>query len=256
MTESQKKPGGEAEKNKPPRLDPVLRFVLLWGGGTVAVLTLLVLIVVWLTFSPRREFSAPRLDEPHYLFLRRLATEVRKNRELKEATLRLPPGDVQLLLDIIRHSSQFARGRKELPPPEHFALEYRKGGGIYFAVPLEVAGKWCFGGIVYVSGELFFEKHEQKVAIELPDLRFGRFDLPVPGGLDLWFPSWHDRAQRALPGEFMKAVKSIYPEPDGTVVVVYRPRELRKPLRKQLDRVHGRCSAELRLPLEQLKNAL
>lgn len=249
----------QAEKVSPkkePRMDPVLRMTLVWGGGFIGVLALLVLIGLWLVFSSERDFSAPRLGEGHYLFLRRLATEMRNNRLEKEATLRLSPAEMQQLLDIVRHSSQFVRTRRRtLPKPEHFQLQYRDHGCVYYSIPVKVMPSWCFGGTIYVTGEASFSKYEKDVQINMPEFGVGRFDMSVPGGLDGVMPSWRDRVRRALPGEFMSAVKSINTE-DGYVVLVYRPRELRRPLKKQLEQVQERCSDELRLPLEQLMKAL
>ena len=228
----------------------------IWCAAACAVAALLTLFVAWLTFSPYRDYSAPQLGEPHFLLLRRIATELRRNRTRKEAEIRLSPEETGLMLDIVRHASQFVKGKNQLPPPENFILQYRNDGGVRFAIPAEAAGSWCLGGKIYVSGVLYFEKRGDEVIVEMPKLRFGRADLPIPGGLDTWRPSWKDEVKDSLPPEFMTAVKSIYAERDGTVVLVYHPQELRKPLKKSLSGVQDQSTGELRPTLEQLIKAL
>lgn len=234
----------------------IARLALTWSLIVFGILLLLLILIGFMTFSSFRNYSAPKIGEEHNLLLYRLAREMRTNRTLDEATLRFSPNEVQRLLDIIRHSSQFVKTRRKPPPPENFMLAYRKNGRVYFAAPMDAMDKWCFGGRIYLSGELFFEKHGDKIELDLPRLCFGRFDLPVPGGVDLYVPSWRARIRRALSGEFMTAIKDVYAERDGTVVIVYRPQHIRKPLKKKLDQIHQRCSGELKLPIEQLKNAL
>ena len=245
------KDSGDASRKK--------KKVILWSailGGVLAVVALLTLLGAWLTFSPCRDYSAPELDEPHFLLLRRIATDLRKNRNLNEAELRLSPDEVDMLLDIVRHSSQFVKGKKPLPPPKSLMFRYRKNGSFFFSAPIPVAEEWCFGGNIYVSGELLFVKNGDEVVSDMTDLRFGRVDLPVPGGLDTVRPSWKQDVKKSLPPEFMNSVRSINAERDGTLVVVYRPRELRKPLKKQLTKLQKNCSGELKVTLEQLIKAL
>ncbi len=231
------------------------RKVLIWSAAILGALALSALLLAWLTFSSYRDLSAPQLGEPHYLLLRRLATMMRSNRKLKEATLRLSPQEVDQLFDIVRHASQFVPER-QMPPPRSFMLRYRDDGGVFVSAPAPVAGEWCFGGKVYVSGLLYFEKQEDEVIVDMPRLSFGRADVPIPGGLDTVYPSWKKELKEALPAEFMTAVKSLHSERDGSVVLVYRPQELRRPLKKQLSKVEERCSGELKLPLGQLIKSL
>ena len=238
-------------------ISPVMRKVLIWCGIVLGTLLLLTLIALWMTFSGYRDFPEPKLDERHYLFLRRLATDMRNNRDLGEAELRFAPEDMDLLLDIVRHASQFAPGRsKKLPPPKNFMLKYDRNNGVYGAAPIPVAGEWLFGGKIYVSGALRLEKEEKKLNAEVKKLGFGRFDLPLPFGVDTFVPDWRQKLEKAFSGEIMSAVKSIRTESDGTVVLVYRPQDLRKPLKKRLTQLEERCSGELKLPIRQLINAL
>ena len=113
-----------------------------------------------------------------------------------------------------------------------------------------------FGGKLYLSGVLYFEKQNEKIIADLPELRFGRADLPLPGGAQIFGASWRERLTEALPDEFKASVKELYPERDGTLVLVYSPRELRRPLKKQLEKVRDRSSGELRMLAGQLITAL
>ena len=246
------KPSPETTKDDPKRRrkNQILTVVILIAA------VLLPLLGALLTFSPYRDYSAPKLDEPHFLLLRRIATELRKNRKKQEAELRFSPEESGLMLDIVRQASSFAGRKRTLPPPENFMLEYRKNGGVFFAVPIDAAGEWCFGGKIYLSGVFSLEKEGYKVLPDMSGLSFGRADLPVPGGLDLLYPQWKDRVENALPQVFMDSVVRITTESDGTLVLVYHPQELRKPLKKQLVKLQKNCSDDLRMPLEQLINAL
>jgi len=247
---NRKKSTRKAKRAVSPR-----RRILVWCGAILGALLLAVLLVAWLIFSPYRDFSAPQLGEPHYLLLRRLATEVRNNRRLKEATIRFSPQETNRLLDIIRHSSQFVPDDR-VPPPRHFMLNYRDDGGVFVSAPVRVAGKWCFGGNIYASGVLFFEKQGDEIVADVPKFRVGRVDMPLPGGLDGVYPAWKKQLKKSLPKEFMTSVKSLYPERDGTVVLVYYPQELRRPLKKKLSDIESRCSGELKMPLNQLIKSL
>ena len=256
MTTKKKSPSKPAKTGKKPSggISPRSK-LLIWCGAIFGVLLAAVLLVAWLTFSSYRDFPAPMLEEPHRLLLRRLATELRNNRQHEEAAIFLTPQEANLLLDIIRHLSQFARDRK-VPPPKNFMIRYRDDGGVFVSAPAAVAGEWCFGGRIYVSGVLFFEKQDGRIIAEMPELRFGRFDIPVPGGLDTIYPSWKQRLTRSLPREFMSSVKSLGPKRDGTIVLVYRPQELRRPLKRTLTRVERRSSGEIKMLVEQLIKSL
>ena len=235
---------------------PRRKKMLVWCAAVLGVLLLLALIGMWLTFSGYRQYPAPKLGEKHYLFLRRIATDLRNNRDRDEAELRFTPEEMGLLLDIVRHSSQFVPSREKVPPPENFLLEYPDVGGVKGVVPIPVAGKWCFGGKIYVSAVLYLEKIGNKVDAEVEELRFGRFDLPFPVGIDTLVPNWRARLQDELSREHMLAVKGIRSQRDGTVVLTYRPQELRKPLKRQLTRLRKNCSGELKMPINELIKAL
>ena len=245
----------KSSSKKTKRAVSPLRKVLIWCGAILGALLLAALLVAWLIFSPYRDFAAPQLGEPHYLLLRRLATEVRNNRRLKEATLRFSPQETNLLLDIIRHSSQFVPD-DNVPPPKHFMLRYRDDGGVFVCAPVRVADKWCFGGNVYASGVLYFEKQGDEIIADVPKFRVGRVDAPLPGGLDGVYPAWKEQLKKSLPREFMTSVKDLHSDRDGTVVLVYRPQELRRPLKNKLSQIESRCSGELKMPLEQLIKSL
>lgn len=230
--------------------------LLVWSGVILGVLLLTALLLTWLTFSSYRDFSAPRLAEPHHLLLRRLATELRNNRDKEEAEILLSPQEANQLLDIIRHASQFANRRKKMPPPTSFMLRYHDDGSLFFSIPASVAPEWCFGGKIYASGSLYFEKRDAEINAEIPEFRFGRADISIPGGLDTVYPSWKQRMTRMLPAQFMTSVRYIRAKRDGTIVLVYRPKELHRPLKKRLSKIESRCTGELKLPLGQLIKSL
>lgn len=232
------------------------RKILTWIGIVLGVLLLLTLIGMFITFSGYREYPKPNIGKPHYRFLRDLASQMRNNRRQNEATIRLSREEVQLLLDLIRHSAQFVGSKHNVPQQEHFMLTYNDDCSLGFAVPVDVAGSWCFGGKIYVSGSLFLEKKGDEIIADLPKLRFGRFDLPVPGGADTVDSDWQERMKRVLPQDIMGAIRSIHSERDGTVVMVYSPSELRKPLKKYLDKIHERCAEDLKPWIRQLIQSL
>lgn len=254
MENAKSKTSGAGAPAKRPEWS-LQRKILLCTGIAIVALVLLTVLGLWLTFSPYRDFSAPDIGQPHYLFLRDVASQLRNNRREPEATIRLSPREVKLLLDIVRHSSQYVHRRDDVPPPEYFMLDYR-GGGLAFAVPISVGPKWCFGGKVYISGVLYFEKEGDAITADLRKLGFGRFDLPVPGGIDAYVPDWKKKLKNAFTSEYMHAIKRVYRESDGTVVLVYRPAELRKPLKKHLTKVRDRCSGDLRPWITQVIHAL
>lgn len=254
MDDKKKKTAANAPAKR-TRKWSLARKCLAWSGAAVAVLLLLSLIGAWLIFSGYREFPAPDPGRPHYLFLRDIASQLRNNRRKKEATIRLSPQEVDLLLDIVRHSSQFVRSRNEVPPPEFFMLEYRRDGALGFSVPINVTGSWCFGGKIYVSGDLYFEKRGRQIDADLPKLRIGRFGLPI-GGIGTYVPGWKAKLEKALASEYMDAIKSIGSESDGTLVLVYSPEELRNPLKRHLTKVRERCSNDLRPWITQVIQAL
>ena len=160
-----------------------------------------------------------------------------------------------MLLDIIRHSSQFVRRRTEVPPPKYFLLDYSRDGGLGFSVPFDTGISWCFGGKIYISGVLYLEKRGREIDADLPKLRFGRFGLPA-GSIDTYVPDWKRKLRNALNSEFMNAIRSIRAESDGTVVLVYSPGELRRPLKNQLNKVREHCSGDLRPWVTQVIHAL
>jgi hypothetical protein len=255
MDKNKKKPvprssSGGSKKN------PRRRKVLIWCAAVLGALFLLLLLVAWLIFSGYRQYPAPKLGEKHYLLLRRIATDLRVNRDREEASLRFTAVEMALLLDIIRHSSQFVPHREMVPQPENFMLEYKADGGLRAVAPIPVAGKWCFGGNIYVSGVLYLEKFENKVDAEVEDLRFGRFDMRLPVSVDTLVPGWRERLSAELSQDHMRAIKGIRAERDGTLVLTYRPQELRKPLKRQLTRLRKNCSGELKMPLNELIKAL
>ena len=251
-----KSPRGSAAGGRGAGKNRRRRKIIIWCAAVIGTLLLLTLIGAWLTFSGYRDYSAPKLGEKHYLLLRRIATDLRKNRDLEDAELQFTPEEMGLLLDIVRHSSQFVPTREKLPPPESFLLEYDKSGGLRGIAPIPVTGPWCFGGKIYVSGELFLEKSGKKVDVEVENLRFGRFDLPFPVSVDTLVPGWRERLEDEFSREYMKAIKGIRTKRDGTFVLTYRPQELRKPLKKQLTRLRENCSGELKVPLTELIKAL
>ena len=253
MAKTKKSPSPAPKRNSAGK--PWLK-VLLWTGIALGTLLLLTLLGMFVTFSGYRDYPEPNIGKPHYRFLRSVASQMRNNKRRDEATIRMSPAEVGLLLDIIRHTTQFVGEKHQVPQPQQFMIDYDSKGSFGFAVPVDAAGPWCFGGKIYVSGELFFEKKGNEIAADMPKLCFGRFDMPIPGGADFVAPNWRKRLERAFSKDFTAAIKSIHTERDGTVVLTYSPNELRKPLKKHLDQVYERCSESLKPWIRQLIQAL
>ena len=205
------------------------RRALWWCLGAGAGIVLLVLAVLALCFSPLRSLPLAPLTERHYILIGRISNqltrEVLRRNPRAAAVLRLSVADVNALLEFTRHTA-YAAGAQNVPPPESFELGYRPDGTFTFVMPAPAAPRWCFGGMLYLSGRFHFEKQERRLIVDVPELRFGRADLPVPGGGTYLNDSVAEAVRQALPPEFDTAIKTVYPERDGTLVVVYRPREL------------------------------
>ncbi len=199
-----------------------------WGIGIAAALVVLALTVLALCFSSLRSLPLSPLTERHYLLIGRLSNqltrEVLRRHPRAEATLRLSVDEVNTLLEFARHTA-YAAGT-DVPPPESFVIAYRPDGAFTFTVPVDAAPNWCFGGMLYLSGRFHFEKQDEKLIVDVPELRFGRAELPVPGGGAYLREASADAVRESLPPEFAAAVKSLYSERDGTLVIVYRPREM------------------------------
>lgn len=196
-----------------------------WGIGIAAGIAVLTVAALVLCFSSLRSLPLSPLNDRHYLLIGRisnqLSREVLRRNPRAEATLRLSVDEVNALLEFARHTAYAAGG--DVPPPESFVIGYRSDGAFTFTVPVKTAPRWCFGGMFYLSGRFHFEKQDDKLCVDVPELRFGRADLPVPGG-GAYLSA--DTVKEALPPEFDAAVKALYPERDGTLVIVYRPREM------------------------------
>ena len=195
--------------------------------AALAVLSSLAVLIAALTFSSHRKLPLPELEGRHHLLIGRiigkLRREVTRRKVRAEAQLRFTPGEVNLLLEFARHNA--GNGGPDVPPPESFDIRYQPDGAFAFVAPVEAAPRWCFGGQIYLSGRFHFEKQDGEIIVDIPELRFGRADMKVPGG-GTWFDATA-AVKQALPPEFDAAVKSIYTERDGTLVIVYRPKELR-----------------------------
>ena len=195
--------------------------------AVLAVLAALAVLLAALTFSSHRKLPLPKLEPRHYLLVGRitnkLTREVTRRKVRAEARLRLTPDEVNTLLEFARSSAAF--GGPDVPPPESFDIRYLPEGAFTFVAPVEAAPRWCFGGQIYLSGRFHLEKQDDKIIVDIPELRFGRAGIKVPGG-GTYFDA-AEAVKNALPPEFDAAVKDLYPERDGTLVIVYRPKELR-----------------------------
>ena len=220
---------GKAPSRKSGGAPAKRRRALWWGIGIAGGLAVIVLTALALCFSSLRALPLAPLTDRHYLLIGRISNqltrEVLRRRPRAEATLRLSVDEVNTLLEFARHTAYAAGG--DVPPPESFVIGYRPDGAFTFTAPVKAAPKWCFGGMIYLSGNFHFEKQDEKLIVDVPELRFGRADMPVPGGGAYLRDTSVDAIKAALPPEFDAAVKALYPERDGTLVIVYRPREMR-----------------------------
>lgn len=235
MPTANKKPAGRTAKGGAARKDSgkktgAKRRIPKWCVvvlAALAVLAALVVILAALTFSSHRKLPLPKLESRHHLLIGRVVGQLRREmtrRKVRaEAQLRFSPGEVNTLLEFARSTA--GNGGPDVPPPESFDIRYLPDGAFAFVAPVEAAPRWCFGGQIYMSGRFHFEKQDDKIIVDIPELRFGRVDMKVPGG-GTWFDA-ADAVKQALPPEFDAAVKSLYTERDGTLVIVYRPKELR-----------------------------
>ena len=202
--------------------------VCCWLGGTLIVLLMLLLALALMTFSPYRKFKVPEIGERHNKALNRLSMHVSSHLYRRdppaEATLRLSVDDVNALLEFGR--SCILNFNSKLPPPETFEMVYRKDGGFHFVIPLDAAPAWLFGGKIYAEGVFFLEKQSDKLIFDIPELRFGRVGATLPWAGMVAKNLGEKRLEQAMPPEFKAAVKEIYPDRDGTLVVVYRPKAL------------------------------
>ncbi len=200
-----------------------------WCLGIVAALVVLAVALLALCFSPLRSLPLAPLTDRHYLLISRitnqLSREVMRRTPRAEAELRLSVDDVNTFLEFARHTAY--AGGADVPPPESFMLGYRPDGAFTFVVPAQAAPRWCFGGNVYLSGRLHLEKQDDQLFVDVPELRFGRADMPVPGGGTHLREAGVEAVKKALSREFNDAVKSFYAERDGSIVIVYRPRRMR-----------------------------
>lgn len=225
-----KKTAGRTRKKKPaaPETVPARRSLKvrmsLWTAALLLALFLLFLLISLLVFSPYRRVKEAVLDGRQYRTLSRVTSRVASQTFRRdppaEARLRLRPDEVNDLLELARSASGVGRG---LPPPWSFHVSYRPNGVFYFTVPLDAAPGWLFGGKIYARGAFRLEKQDEKLLLEIPELRLGRAGISIPGGGMFANRTGEDALKGALPPGFDEAVKEFYAEEDGTLVLVYRP---------------------------------
>jgi hypothetical protein len=245
MTSKKNNPSGRSAKGAAPRKGsgknsdrPQKRRLPKWCVVVLAVLAglaVLAVILTALTFSSHRALPLTKLEDRHYLLVGRitgqLTREASRRQPRAEAQLRLTPDEVNTLLEFVRNSAKF--GGSDVPPPESFDLRYQPDGTFVFVAPVDAAPRWCFGGKIYLNGKVNFEMQDEQVIVDIPELRFGRVGMKVPGGNTYFSSASTEAVRNAMSPEFKAAVKSFYTERDGTLVIVYRPKELRG-LLKQL----------------------
>ena len=223
-----KKNSRPSAKKKPAgtRKSPLVRAAL-WTAASLAILFALFLLVSLLLFSPYRKLGEPKLEQRHYQTLNRMTSRVASQGLRRdppaELRLRLSPDEVNDLLELARATAGFDRS---LPPPWSFRVAYRADGSFEFVVPLDAAPEWLFGGQIYARGTFRLEKQDEKLLLEIPELRLGRSGISPPGGGTFAGKSGEEALKEALPPEFDEAVKAFYPEEDGTLVLVCRTEKL------------------------------
>ncbi len=202
--------------------------IAVWTALSLLVLFVLFLTVSLLIFSPFRRMAIPAIGPRHFQVLNRVSSQVAEKTFCRnppaEATLRLTPEEVNSLLELAQNAA--ATGVAGAPPPGTFQLKYLPDGSVSFAYPFDAAPSWLFGGKIYLRGRLHLEKQGEKLLLDVPELKFGRAELSIPGGGMFLGSAGTGAAQRALPPEFHEAIRDFYPERDGTLVLVYHPGKL------------------------------
>ena len=228
---STRKKNGAAKAKTPAAPLPRWLKVCCWLCGAAVVLLILLLALALMIFSPYRRLGVPELESRHYMALSRLSTHasrhlLRRNPPA-EVQLRLSADEVNALLEFARNAVKFDRNRN-LPPPESFDIVYRKDGSFRFVAPIDAAPGWLFGGKIYAEGVFYLEKQEDKLILDIPELRLGRIGASFPGAGMAAKDAAAEALEQAMTPEFKAAIKEFYPEPkrDGSLVVVYRPKAL------------------------------
>ena len=228
---SPRKKNPSAKGKTPPAPRPRWFKVCCWGGAAAVAVVILLLVLALMTFSPYRNLGLPKLEDRHFRAINRLSAHASRHIFRRdppaEVTLRLSADEVNALLEFARNAATFDRDR-DLPPPESFDLVYREDGSFRFVAPIDAAPEWFFGGKIYAEGVFFLEKQEDKLILDIPELRLGRIGASFPGSGMAAKHAAAEALEQAMTPEFKAAVKEFYPDPKrgGALVVVYRPKAL------------------------------
>lgn len=234
---NRKKPAGAArsaraaahggKKRSAAAPDRKMRRVVVICASILLALLLLFLVGSWLVFSPYRDLGIPAIGDRHYQTVSRITSRtssaVFRRNPPPELKLRLSTQEANDLLEIARVGAGFS---DELPPPSSFSVSYRPDGVFDFVAPIDAAPEWFFGGKIYAEGSFRLEKHENKLVLEIPELRLGRFGVPIPGGGILLGNAGEEALKQGLPPELDAAIVRFHPETNGSLVFVCRPSRL------------------------------
>jgi len=222
-----------AGKKPTPRL-PKWVIVLLWSVGigvltAAALLTVAAAILLSPPPAPMEAFSAEDAQLQQRI-LSKVYGEVFNRRPPVEAQLRLTPDEMNSVLRCMVFTVSAAEQFGAVDPA--LAKMVRSGHYTYragnFTVELPVArlAPWLFGGTAVLRLEGFPAKYEGKFDLMLQSCRIGKFSLPAGEVERRVNREFAEQLRREDMLCFDRAVKTFEAQPDGSVIVVYRPPEL------------------------------
>ena len=216
------------EKKKRSRLRRWMTVLVIF-----AVLVAMLLTAAALLLSPppapMGEFSAEDAELQQRI-LSKVYNEVFNRRPPVEAEIRFTPDEMNSLLRCtvfgVSTAEQFGAINRTYAKMIRSGYYVYRPGVFTVEIPIARTAPWLFGGVAVLRLEGFPAKYDGKFDLTLQSCRIGKFPLPageVESRANREFAKHLKRADMLC---FDRAIKSIEAQPDGTVVVVYRPPEL------------------------------
>lgn len=179
--------------------------------------------------APMEQFSAEDAELQQRIIMK-VYNEVFNRRPPVEAEIRFTPDEMNSLLRCMVFGVSTAEQFGAIKP--FYAKMIRSGHYVYrpgvftVEIPIVRTAPWLFGGAAVLRLEGFPTKYDGRFDLTLQSCHIGKFPLPpgeVESRANREFAKHLKRADMLC---FDRAVKSFEAQPDGTVVVVYRPPEL------------------------------